>query len=511
MKIINVTPGLIPIPPNGWGAVEKIIWEIHNALLELGHDSQILYLDDIKDYDTVHIHVANLANTAHERGIPYYFTMHDHHAFLYGKDSPVYKENLQAIKNAKKAFVPAKFLVDYFEGIPEYFSHGVNVDYFTPGDFKEHKLLCVANNGFIHNQAEDRKGFGYAIEAAKQLDLPITIAGPTNNKSYFNTFPSDYDKLTILYDLNEEQLKNLYKEHSIFIHASILEAGHPNLTLLEAMASGLPVIGTYEDKEGLEGMVVVERNVNQIVEAFKKINNNAVKYKLYSFKARQQALHLSWKNRTKNLLEKYKTNMKDQLISIYKSPKLGIPSKINVPKFNISFINGPFAEVIDSPHRKHKVSFINKKTNTIEYSQEIENNCWVRTSKQYYIDWKIKIEDENGKFIHQHDLNLNNKKVYIALDSKSLGDTLAWFPYVDEFRKKHNCKVACSTFHNYFFEKQYPEIEFVNPGDTIYGLYAMYIIGWFYHGDNTVDYDKNPFVLSSSSTFPFCRCCSVSY
>ena len=129
--IVNVTPGIIPIPPNGWGAVEKIIWEIHNNLLRLGYDSKIKYLDEVNlDTDIVHIHVANLANTAHERGIPYYFTFHDHHAYLYGKESSLYKENLQAIKNAVKAFVPAKYLVDYFEGIPEYFSHGVVPIYF---------------------------------------------------------------------------------------------------------------------------------------------------------------------------------------------------------------------------------------------------------------------------------------------------------------------------------------------------------------------------------------------
>ena len=251
MKIINVTPGLLPIPPNGWGAVEKIIWETHQSLLELGHDSTIAYLDDISEYDIVHIHVANLANLAHERGILYYFTMHDHHAYLYGKDSSAYKENLLAIKNAKKAFVPAKFLVGYFEGIPEYFSHGVNTDYFTPSGNKEMKLLCVANNGFIHDQAEDRKGFSYAIEVSKRLDLPITIAGPENNKSYFDKVKPEYEKLNILYNLTEDELRDLYKEHSIFIHASILEAGHPNLTLLEAMASGLPVVGTFEDNNEL--------------------------------------------------------------------------------------------------------------------------------------------------------------------------------------------------------------------------------------------------------------------
>ena len=40
----------------------------------------------------------------------------------------------------------------------------------NPPDKKEHKLLCVANNGFIHDQSEDRKGFGYAVELAKYFN-----------------------------------------------------------------------------------------------------------------------------------------------------------------------------------------------------------------------------------------------------------------------------------------------------------------------------------------------------
>ena len=144
MKIINVTPGLIPIPPNGWGAVEKIIWEIHNNLLNEGHDSHIKYLDEVPtDADVVHIHVANLANIAHNRGIPYYFTLHDHHAYLYGKDSDLYKENLLAMKNAIQAFVPAKYLVEYFEGIPQYFSHGVNTVYLLRQIYQRCTNYCV--------------------------------------------------------------------------------------------------------------------------------------------------------------------------------------------------------------------------------------------------------------------------------------------------------------------------------------------------------------------------------
>ena len=36
----------------------------------------------------------------------------------------------------------------------------------------------------IDDKSCDRKGFSFAIEAARILDLPITICGPSNNKHY---------------------------------------------------------------------------------------------------------------------------------------------------------------------------------------------------------------------------------------------------------------------------------------------------------------------------------------
>jgi autotransporter strand-loop-strand O-heptosyltransferase len=53
-------------------------------------------------------------------------------------------------------------------------------------------------------------------------------------------------------------------------------------------------------------------------------------------------------------------------------------------------------------------------------------------------------------------------------------------PYVEEFQKKHDCKVIVSTFKNFLFEKEYPMLEFVAPGTTVNNLYAMYRLGWFY-------------------------------
>lgn len=515
MKIVNVTPGLIPIPPNGWGAVEKIIWEQHLNLEKQGYDSSIRYLREVpNDADIVHIHIANLALEAHELGIPYYFTMHDHHTVYYGKDTHVYKTNLQAMQHAIKSFVPAKYLVDYFEGIPMYVSHGVNSDHFSPGKVnmngsvkyitktvQQHKLLCVANNGYILNNAEDRKGFSYAINAAKKLNLPITIAGPSNNKKYFEQNPVDYDNITILYDLTEEELLRVYREHSIFVSPSELEAGHPNLTLLEALSCGLPVVSTFESLDAPKGIIVIERNDDSVTRG---IQEAIQKYDYYSYLARKQAEALDWSHITTKLVDVYKQSKTEQhmgklgkeLLSQYESTKvLGKsprkPPTASEPTINYHNIDGMSVDITGGPSTQYKVSFIDKRSNEEVYGVVLSTNSWAKTAVKYYVDWKIVIEDTQSSKRYEYNLDLTGKRVYIALDSKSMGDTLAWIPYVEEFRQKHKCEVVCSTFWNFWFEKVYPEIKFVNPGDQVTNIFAQYCVGLFYN-DNRIDFNKHP-------------------
>jgi glycosyltransferase involved in cell wall biosynthesis len=42
MKIILIGPGLAPIPPTGWGAVESLIWDYYENLVKLGIDVTII-------------------------------------------------------------------------------------------------------------------------------------------------------------------------------------------------------------------------------------------------------------------------------------------------------------------------------------------------------------------------------------------------------------------------------------------------------------------------------------
>jgi autotransporter strand-loop-strand O-heptosyltransferase len=172
-------------------------------------------------------------------------------------------------------------------------------------------------------------------------------------------------------------------------------------------------------------------------------------------------------------------------------------------KVLIHFVKGPFVEIKGPKKAKYKINFIDNNSDKIVFSSEIENNMWSRCSIEYFIDWRIEIY-ENDNHFHTHYFNAEEKRVYIALDSKALGDSLAWFAYVEEFRKKHKCKVVVSTFMNDMFENGYPHIEFVQPGTNVENLYAMYCVGLFYNEDNSHNIFKNPNDPKSSTLQKMC-------
>ena len=76
-------------------------------------------------------------------------------------------------------------------------------------------------------------------------------------------------------------------------------------------------------------------------------------------------------------------------------------------------------------------------------------------------------------------ITTNKEKFLICFDSKSLGDNIAWMPYAEEFRKKHDCKVVLSTFWNDLFEKEYPDIEFIGRGEVVHNINGQHNIGWY--------------------------------
>ena len=313
MKICHVDPACgLDIPPKNWGAIEKIIWEFEVNQKILGHESTHKMTADIHpgEFDVVHCHVANLAIELQKRKIPYIYQLHDHHVLHYGKDSHVYKVNLQAIKGSLVSLMPANWLVNYFNH-PKciYFSHGVNLNDFYPKTKLSPrplppKLLMLANNGLGGDHTFDRKGFEQGLGLAMMNNLEITIAGPSNNKNFFNShlWMLSYPKLNLVFDTPNSELLELYHDHDIFIHPTMLEAGHPNLTMLEAMAAGLPVIADWEMEVDLHGCWRAPRDVFEMDKGLKHILDN---WGVYRKNCAETSSKLSWLNRTKELIKIY--------------------------------------------------------------------------------------------------------------------------------------------------------------------------------------------------------------
>lgn len=487
LKICQVTPGLIEITKaNSWGAIERVIANWTEQLRLLGHQVDIKYLNEVDNsYDIIHIHTGNLGIEASKRNIPYFFSMHDHHVLLRPNIS---EENKLAIDKSLLTIVFGKNIINHFQQCNNivYLSHGVDNTFFIPqknNTFSKRDLLCVANNGLSGDSSIDRKGFIVAAQVAEKLGLSITFAGPTNsNKEFFEIHKDKfkYNKINFIYDLDENQLKEIYQNHKIFLHPSDLEAGHPNLTILEALSCGLPIVGTYEGDKELKGMIVSPINVDVIANNVIKIQNN---YEKYSNEAILTGEKYSWKNIVKNLEAYYyselnRQSMKNSLVFAYNN--LEKTNKIIDNKIEIKYLDGAKVEIKGNENKEYNIEFINKDNNNLAYKTNLRNNCWAMTDAKYFVNWEININDK--KF----ELDLKDKKVLISFDSSALGDNLAWIPYVEEFRKKHQCEVFVSTFWNNIFENSYKELRFLEPGISPEFFYAWYKIGCW---DN--DYSRN--------------------
>jgi autotransporter strand-loop-strand O-heptosyltransferase len=177
---------------------------------------------------------------------------------------------------------------------------------------------------------------------------------------------------------------------------------------------------------------------------------------------------------------------------IYDNLKKNLNNIIQIKnKVIVHFVRGPFVEVKGNTNAEYRIEFIDRSTGKVIHTGNIKNNMWSKCNIEYFVNWQIKIF-ENGKLYEEHNYDAKGKRVYIAMDSRALGDTLAWFPYFEEFRKKWGCKLIASTFMNDMFKDEYPDIEFVSPGSGVENIYAMYGVGLYYKENNEYNEYKNP-------------------
>jgi autotransporter strand-loop-strand O-heptosyltransferase len=228
------------------------------------------------------------------------------------------------------------------------------------------------------------------------------------------------------------------------------------------------------------GKVVLSRNLTEYMDMFEKyiipIDNNieSTSQKITSLIDVEPSFSLP-----SNSFEKFGNQHLELYDKVHQSNVITNEKYQKKTRIIQNFITSPYLEVHGPEDSLFNVQFYDDK-GVCHFNSDLKSGNWVRLNRQYFTNWRTKVW-QDGKVIRDSYLDLKDKRVYIAFDSKSLGDNVAWIPYALEFQKKHDCKVIVSTFWNHLFENVYPELEFIKPGQICPNIYAQYRIGWFFN------------------------------
>lgn len=388
------------------------------------------------------------------------------------------------------------------------------LDTYKDGRFK---FLLLGRWDYRKSTREIIETFLKTFNKEEPVDLVVSIDNPygeqmdgfKTTEERLNHYSLIDDRIKIIHFPSREDYIKYLKTGHVFLSCARSEGW--NLPLIEAMACGTPSIysncsGQLEFAEGL-GLpvnILEERPASDFTYARFKMSELPGNYYEPDFEHLAQVMRYVYENYN---LEKEKALKESEIIrekfSWEKVGEIGFEKSLNfynkinsleyqknIPenKTTITYVDGPKVEITGKRPKEYFIEFLDEKDNVL-HSSKISTNMWTTCNKKYYIKWKIRI---NGEIVDE--LDLTNKKVLISLESKSVGDTLAWTPYAVEFSIKHKCEVILSTFHNEWFENYgpYKNIKFIKPG-TVINCDALYRIGWFRDENNGWrDFSKYP-------------------
>jgi autotransporter strand-loop-strand O-heptosyltransferase len=115
--------------------------------------------------------------------------------------------------------------------------------------------------------------------------------------------------------------------------------------------------------------------------------------------------------------------------------------------------------------------------------QTTSRGAFVQSTKKYYVRFGIEVRTSSGDVVFSHQQELRHREVLVVLPVGTLGDPIAWFPYVVKFQKAHQCRLTCAMapYIIPLFRDAYPHIAFVSYDEVdVSRFYASYYIGLFF-------------------------------
>ena len=264
MKIVLIGPGIMPIPPTGWGAVEILVWDTKIALEKLGHEVLIIntkngrqIIDEINNFkpDFVHVHYDEFVPIVPFIQYPNAITSH----FGYLERRQLFNGYIN-VANEFTRIKPNVFCLS--EGIEKVYNIMFDIDttYVTPNGVNVDEFNFVSDPEF-----PDRSIYLAKIDYRKRQHLFQSI----ESLWYAGNIADDrFDKSkNYLGEWSKDKLYNELTEYGNLVLLSDGEA-HP-LVCMEALAAGLGVVVCQWGKANLDTSkefitVIEEKHINDI-------------------------------------------------------------------------------------------------------------------------------------------------------------------------------------------------------------------------------------------------------
>jgi len=165
-----------------------------------------------------------------------------YHQTLY--DLSISTADFGAVAN-REGWTHSELKYHFQPGRISYVPNGVSKEFFQPRTFFE----GIATRLLFVGTWLDRKGVYYLVNAFTELapyipNLTLTVAGCMLDESLIRAHfpPETRTRVSVVPFVNREEMPSIYASHHILVLPSLIE-GMP-LTLLEAMASAMPIVTT---------------------------------------------------------------------------------------------------------------------------------------------------------------------------------------------------------------------------------------------------------------------------
>jgi glycosyltransferase involved in cell wall biosynthesis len=338
VRVVLIGGGVQPIPPTGYGAIERILTDFQAALTAAGHPAVIvnrvrhrrmrdeypfaLELPGLLraiDYDVLHANTPVVANRLAGRKLPFAYTSHSRHWFYREQWSHRWGYWLErrAVRKASAVIALTEPLARTMRAVArpsgplpiQVIPFGVDAERFAP-DWSARTGRNVLGVGVVL----PFKRWELAARALQGTGLQLRIAGPLPSPPYAAAVRAAGDSVELLGEVDDVTLRRLYAQSDMLLHPSAVEV--LSATVLQGLAAGLPVIGggAVEGivQNGVTGWSIPEGTPAAIVSGLKaravELSRDDVIRRRVGDAARAEAhAHYSWPRVVEAHLATYRT------------------------------------------------------------------------------------------------------------------------------------------------------------------------------------------------------------